>query len=107
MNNNMNKLMQQAKNMEDTIKKIKQDQRKIEVEGQSGAGLIKIIMTGKHDIKNVKIDKSLLSEKKEIIEDLIAAAINNAVHKVEEQIKLDINNISQNINLPSEFKFPF
>lgn len=103
MNQNMDKFIKQAKKMQEQMKKIKSSQKNIEIEGQSGAGLVKVTMTGKYDAKKVIIDQSLMSENKEIIEDLIVAAINNTVHKIEEETKFNINNFSKEIELSTDF----
>ena len=81
----MGKLMQQAQKMQEQMKKMQQAQKNLEVEGQSGAGLVKVVMTGKHDVKRVELDPSLMSEDKEMLEDLFAAAVNDAVHRIEEK----------------------
>lgn len=81
MNFDMSKLMQQAQKMQEQMKKAQQERENMEVIGESGAGLVTVTMTGKYDVKSVSIDNSLMSEDKEILEDLIAAAVNNAVKK--------------------------
>lgn len=107
MSMNMSKLMQQAQKMQDQMKKMQEEQEKLEVVGESGAGLVKVTMTGKHDVKRVEIDPSLLSEDKEIVEDLLAAAVNDAVRRVEENNKSSMSDMTQGLNLPPGFKFPF
>ncbi len=107
MSMNMSKLMQQAQKMQDQMKKMQEEQEKLEVTGESGAGLVKVTMTGKHDVKRVEIDPSLLSEDKEILEDLLAAAVNDAVRRVEENNKNSMSEMTQGLNLPPGFKFPF
>ena len=103
----MSKLMQQAQKMQDQMKKMQEEQEKLEVVGESGAGLVKVTMTGKHDVKRVEIDPSLLSEDKEVLEDLLAAAVNDAVCRVEENNKSSMSDMTQGLNLPPGFKFPF
>ncbi len=103
----MSKLMQQAQKMQDQMKKMQEEQEKLEVVGESGAGLVKVTMTGKHDVKRVEIDPSLLSEDKEVLEDLLAAAVNDAVRRVEENNKSSMSDMTQGLNLPPGFKFPF
>ena len=78
-----------------------------EVEGKSGAGLVSVIMTGRHDVKKVSIDPSLLSEDKELLEDLLAAAVNDAVRKVEQQTKSAMGAMTGGLELPPGFKLPF
>ncbi len=100
-------LMKQAQEMQEKVQKIQNEIANAEVTGESGAGLIKIIMTGRHDVKKVEIDDSLLSEEKEILEDLIAAAVNDAVRKVENKQKDRMSELTSGIPLPPGFKFPF
>ncbi|AJC49297.1 YbaB/EbfC family nucleoid-associated protein [Allofrancisella guangzhouensis] len=109
MNFDMSKLMQQAQKMQEQMKKAQQERENMEVTGEAGAGLVKVVMTGKHDVKSVNIDQSLLNEDKEMLEDLIAAAVNSAVKKVEENSPTDIQKMAQDvgINLPDGIKFPF
>ncbi|MFC4891866.1 YbaB/EbfC family nucleoid-associated protein [Pseudofrancisella aestuarii] len=109
MNFDMSKLMQQAQKMQEQMKKAQEEKNKMEVVGEAGAGLVKIIMTGKYDVKSVSIDDSLMSEDKEMLEDLIAAAVNSAVRKVEESSGTDLNKMAQEagIDIPSGMKFPF
>ena len=75
--------------------------------GELGAGLVKISMTGRHDVSSVSLDQSLLSEDKEVIEDLVAAAVNDAVRKLEEKNKEALGGMAGNFKLPADFKFPF
>lgn len=101
---NISKLMQQAQKVQDQMKKIQEQQEKLEVIGESGAGLIKVKMTGKHGVKSVKIDSDLLTEEKEILEDLLAAAVNDAVRRIEEKNKDSMSCMTQDFNLPTGFK---
>ena len=111
MNFDMPKLMQQAQKMKEQMKKAQEEKSNLQVEGEAGAGLVKITMTGKYDVKSVSIDDSLLSEDKEMLEDLIAAAVNSAVKKVEENSSpsTDMQQMAKDagINLPDDMKFPF
>ena len=100
-------LMKQAQKMQEKVQKIQNEIASAEVTGESGAGLIKITMTGRHDVKKVEIDDSLLSEEKEILEDLVAAAVNDAVRKVENNQKDRMSELTSGIPLPPGFKFPF
>lgn len=100
-------LMKQVQEMQEKVKDIQDQLAKAEVEGQSGAGLVTVTMTGRHDVKRVQIDDSLLSEDKEILEDLIAAAINDAVRKLEENQKERMSELTAGIPLPPGFKLPF
>ena len=83
MKNQLAGLMKQAQQMQDNLKKAQDELAQMEVEGQSGAGLVKVVMTCKHDVKRVTIDPSLLGEDKDMLEDLVAAAVNDAVRRVE------------------------
>ncbi|ORM38732.1 nucleoid-associated protein [Francisella endosymbiont of Ornithodoros moubata] len=111
MNFDMSKLMQQAQKMQEQMKKAQQERENMQVIGESGAGLVTVIMTGKYDVKYVSIDNSLMSEDKEILEDLVAAAVNSAVKKVEENsaVSTDIHKMAKDagIDLPSGINFPF
>ena len=109
MNFDMSKLMQQAQKMQEQMKKTQDERSKLEVTGESGAGLVKIVMTGKYDIKSVHIDSSLMTEDKEMLEDLIAAAVNGAVQKVEGTSSNDMQQMAKDagINLPDGMKLPF
>jgi DNA-binding YbaB/EbfC family protein len=100
-------LMKQVQDMQEKVKDIQDQLARAEVEGQSGAGLVTVTMTGRHDVKRVQIDDSVLSEDKEILEDLIAAAINDAVRKLEENQKERMSELTAGIPLPPGFKLPF
>ena len=82
MKNQLAGLMKQAQQMQDNLKRAQEELARIEVEGQAGAGLVKVVMTCRHDVKRVAIDPSLLSEDKDMLEDLVAAAFNDAVRRV-------------------------
>jgi nucleoid-associated protein EbfC len=100
-------LMKQAQSMQDNLKKAQDELATIEVEGQSGAGLVKVIMTCKHDVKRVTIDPSLLTEDKDMLEDLVAAAMNDTVRRVEEVTQEKIGKVTAGMNLPGGMKLPF
>lgn len=100
-------MMKQAQEMQQKMQKMQEEIAAAEVIGESGAGLVKITMTGRHDVKSVHIDDSLMNEGKEIIEDLIAAAVNDAVRKVENSQKDRMSELTSGIPLPPGFKFPF
>lgn len=108
---NMQQLMQQAQRMQEQMQKQMQKAQEelanTELTGEAGAGLVKIVMTGRHDVKRVQIDDSLLSEDKEMLEDLIAAAVNDAVRKVEDYSQKKMGSATQGLNLPPGFKLPF
>ena len=100
-------LMQQAKKMQEQMQKAQEELALLECTGEAGAGLVKVTINGKHEVKNVDIDASLLEEDKEIIEDLIAAAMNAAVKKVAENNKNQLSGMTAGLNLPDGFKMPF
>lgn len=104
---NLNELMRQAQQMQERLHKAQQEQLKQEVQGESGAGLVRIVMNGRHDVKSVAIDSSLLSEDKEILEDLIAAAFNDAVRKVDANNQSAMSDVAGGVQLPPGFKIPF
>ena len=103
----MEGLMKQAQEMQEKMQEAQAKQAKAEVEGQSGAGLVKVIINGQHDVKKVDIDASLMSEDKELLEDLIAAALNDANRKIEEKNKESMSQMGAGMDLPPGFKMPF
>ena len=100
-------LMKQAQQMQDNMKKVQDELAGIEVEGQSGAGMVKVIMTCRHDVKRVTLDPSLLKDDKEMLEDLVAAAINDAVRRVETTVQEKMSAVTAGMPLPPGFKMPF
>lgn len=104
---NLNDIMKQAQQMQETMQKTQQELAEKEVQGESGAGLVKITMNGRHDARKVFIDADLLSEDKEVLEDLVAAAINDAVRKVEESNQQAMSSLTSGLQMPPGFKMPF
>lgn len=104
---NMNELMKQAQAMQEKMQKMQEEVAKQEVTGESGEGLVKVTMNGRHDVRHVNIDASLLSEDKEILEDLITAAINDAVRKVESSSQEQMQKLTGGMKMPPGFKMPF
>jgi len=100
-------LMKQAQAMQDNMKKMQEQLALIEVEGQAGAGMVKIIMTCKNDVKRVSIDPSLLGDDKDMLEDLVAAAFNDAVRKAEATSQEKMSGLTAGLPLPPGFKMPF
>ena len=100
-------LMKQAQQMQENMKKVQEQLASTEVEGQSGAGLVKVIMTCKHDVKRVTIDESLLKDDKDMLEDLVAAAMNDAVRRVENTVQEKMGAVTAGLPLPPGFKMPF
>jgi len=107
MKGGLGNLMKQAQEMQAKMQQAQEDLAKLEVTGESGAGLVKVTMTGRHDVRRVEIDDSLLTEDKEILEDLVAAALNDAVRKVEQNNKENMADMTSGLNLPPGFKLPF
>lgn len=103
----LNDLMQQAQRMQQQMQQAQDDVARLEVTGEAGAGLVSVQMTGRHDVKRVSIDASLLTEDKEVLEDLIAAAVNDAVRKVERESQQKISGLTAGMQLPPGFKLPF
>lgn len=103
----MGNIMKQAQQMQDKMAKMQEDIAKMEVIGESGAGLVKVTMLGSHSVKRVDIDESLMEDDKDMIEDLVAAAINDAVRRVEEMNKEQMGQMTQGMGLPPGMKMPF
>jgi len=97
-------LMKQAQQMQENMKRLQEELAAVEVEGQSGAGLVKVVMTCRHDVKRVTIDPSLLSDDKDMLEDLVAAAFNDAVRKVEATVSEKMGAITAGLPLPPGMK---
>ena len=107
MKNQLAGLMKQAQTMQDNMKKAQDALALVEVEGQSGAGMVKVVMTCKNDVKRVTIDPSLLADDKDMLEDLVAAAFNDAVRKAEAVSAEKMGGLSSGMQLPPGFKMPF
>ena len=100
-------LMKQAQQMQDNMRRMQDQLAGIEVEGQAGAGLVKIVMTCKHDVKRVSIDPTLLTDDKDMLEDLVAAAVNDAVRRVESTVQEKMAGVTAGLPLPPGMKLPF
>lgn len=100
-------LMKQAKQMQENFQRAQQELQNQVVEGESGAGLVRVKMNGRHDVQSVLLADELMSEDKAVIEDLVAAAVNAAVRKVEEKNREALGNMTGGMKLPEGFKFPF
>ncbi|MFZ5556879.1 MAG: YbaB/EbfC family nucleoid-associated protein [Pseudomonadota bacterium] len=101
-------LMKQAQQMQDNLKKVQEELASVEVEGQAGAGMVKVVMTCRHDVKRVAIDASLVTgEDKDMLEDLIAAAVNDAVRRVEATVQERMGAVTAGMGLPPGMKLPF
>ncbi len=100
-------MMKQAQQMQEQMQKAQEELVNIEVTGESGAGMVKVTMTGKHDVKRVEVDPSLLSDDKDMLEDLLAAAINDANRRVETASQEKMSEVTSGLGLPADFKMPF
>jgi len=100
-------LMKQAQAMQDNLKRAQDELAALEVEGQAGAGLVKVLMTCKHDVKRVAIDPSLLGDDKDMLEDLVAAAFNDGVRRAEALSQEKMGKLTAGMSLPPGMKFPF
>jgi len=107
MKNMLGNIMQQAQKMQEDMKKIQEEIAAMEVQGESGGGLVTIVMNGKREAQKVSIDPSLVGEDKDMLEDLVAAAINDAVNKVAKMKKERMAEITAGLPLPPGFQMPF
>jgi hypothetical protein len=100
-------MMKQAMALQANMKKAQEEIANMEVIGESGGGMVKVTMTGKHEVKRVQIEPQIISEDREMLEDLIAAAINDAVNRVETQTQQRMSSVMSGVALPPGFKLPF
>ncbi|MCD6733608.1 MAG: YbaB/EbfC family nucleoid-associated protein [Burkholderiaceae bacterium] len=100
-------LMKQAQQMQENMKKMQEQLGQVEVEGQSGAGLVKVTITCRNDVKRIAIDPSLLTDDKDMLEDLIVAAMNDALRKAEQTAAEKMGSVTAGLPLPPGFKMPF
>jgi DNA-binding YbaB/EbfC family protein len=107
MKNQLAGLMQQAQKMQENMKRMQDELASIEVEGQSGAGMVKITMTCKYQVRRVSVDPSLLRDDKDMLEDLVAAAFNDAVRRAEETTQQKMSSVTAGMPMPPGFKLPF
>lgn len=106
MRGGIGNILKQAQAMQENLKKAQEELAKVEVTGAAGGGLVSVTMSGRHDVRKVQIDPSLLQEDKEVLEDLIAAAINDAVRKVEQTAQERMSGLTAGLNVPG-LKLPF
>jgi DNA-binding YbaB/EbfC family protein len=106
MKGGIGNLMKQAQQMQANMQKAQEEMGKVEVNGESGGGLVKVVMTCRHDVKRITIDESVMDDK-EMLEDLIAAAINDAVRVVEKTTSEKMSSLTAGLNLPAGMKLPF
>ena len=100
-------MMKQAQKRQADMQKAQEEIKNMEVEGQSGGGMVKVIMQGSHEVKRISIDDSLLADDKDMLEDLVAAAVNDAVHKIESESKSRMAGVTNGMSLPPGMKLPF
>ncbi|ARU57391.1 hypothetical protein OLMES_3351 [Oleiphilus messinensis] len=106
-NGEMGDFMKQAQKIQEQFQKAQEELLNAEVTGESGAGLVKVIMNGRHDVKKVDVDPSVLTEEKELLEDLLAAAVNDAVRKIEKHNQEKMAGLAGGMGMPPGFKMPF
>ncbi len=107
MKGGLGNLMKQAQEMQANMQKAQEEIASMEVTGESGGGMVKITMTGKYEARRVSIDDSLLGDDKDMLEDLVAAAINDAAHKVEATTQERMSGLTTGLDLPPGMKLPF
>ena len=103
----MDNLLKQAQKMQQDMQQMQAQLADIETIGVAGGGLVEVMMNGHHDVKRVSLDDSLMQEDKELLEDLLAAAVNDAVRKIEQANKDKMSNLTAGMGLPPGFKMPF
>jgi len=107
MKGGLGNLMKQAQLMQENMKKLQEQLAVMEVEGQAGSGLVKVVMTGRHEVKRVTIDPKLLADDKEMLEDLVAAAVNDAARKIDATTQEKMSGVTAGLPLPPGLKLPF
>ena len=107
MKGGIGNLMKQAQEMQASMQKAQQELAGLEVTGEAGGGMVRVVMTGRHEVRRVAIDDSLLQDDKDMLEDLVAAAINDATHKVEAATQERMSSLTAGMNLPPGMKLPF
>jgi DNA-binding YbaB/EbfC family protein len=100
-------LMKQAQKMQEEMQRAQEELARAEITGEAGGGMVKVIMNGRHEVRRVQIDDGLMGDDKEMLEDLIAAACNDAVHRIEERTREQMSGLASGLNLPPGFKLPF
>jgi len=107
MRGNIGNMMKQAQLVQENMKQMQEKLASLEVEGQAGAGLVKVVMTCRHAVRSISIDDSLVGDDKEMLEDLIVAALNDAVRRVESTTQEKMTELTGGLGLPPGFKLPF
>ena len=106
MRGNLNNLMKQAQAMQANMQKAQEEIAALEVVGEAGGGMVKVTMSGRHEARRVQIEPAVIGEDREMLEDLIAAAINDAVHKVEARVQEKMGSLTAGLQLPPGMKLP-
>lgn len=107
MKGGLGNLMKQAQQLQANLQKAQEEIASMEVTGKSGGGMVSVVMTGRHDVKRVSIDAALMQEDKEMLEDLVAAAVNDAVRALEKTAKDKMASVTGGMDLPPGMKLPF
>jgi DNA-binding YbaB/EbfC family protein len=107
MKGQLGQLMQQAQQMQENLKRAQEEIAKLEVNGSAGGGMVEVTMTGRHEVRRVRIDRKMMADDPEMAEDMVAAAVNDAVNKVGEVSQQKLGNVGSGMNLPPGFKLPF
>ena len=103
----ISKIMKQAGEMQAKMAEMQEKLAAMEITGEAGGGMVKVVMTGRHDVRRVTIDPSVMEDDKEMLEDLVAAAVNDAVRKVEKGVQQRMSGLTAGLNLPGGMKLPF
>lgn len=107
MKGQLGQLMQQAQQMQENLKRAQEEIAKLEVTGSAGGGMVEVTMTGRHEVRRVRIDRKLIMDDPEMAEDMVVAAVNDAVNRVAEASQQKLGGVSSGMNLPPGFKLPF
>ncbi len=107
MKGGLGQIMKQAQQMQANLQKAQEELASMEVAGEAGGGMVRVVMTGRHDVRRVSIDSALLEDDKEMLEDLVAAAVNDAVRKVEKTAQERMSGLTAGMGLPAGMKLPF
>lgn len=107
MKNALGSLMQQAQKVQEELKKAQEELALMQVQGESGGGLVTVVMTGKREVRKISIDDSLVGDDKDMLEDLVAAAVNDAVHKVAKMKEEKMSEFTSGFPMPPGFQMPF
>ncbi len=107
MKGGIGNMMKQAQKMQADMQKAQEEIAKMEVEGQSGGGMVKVLMNGRHEVRRVSLDDSLMGDDKDMLEDLLAAAVNDAVRRIEQETESKMSGVTSGLNLPGGLKLPF